>query len=178
MPDPERGPLIARLFELVATGEHTKASALAAVTALGLRSPRSGAPLTQETVRKILVNKLYCGEMFIEKWGKSVKADCAPLVARATFDRVQMVLAGRAPVSVPHVREHMDFPLRGLILCRECGKPVTASKSKGKAGGRFGYYRCHRVNGHMNVRAEVIESAFVDLLNRLTPKPERMALIL
>ena len=117
------------------------------------------------------------GEMFIEKWGKSVKADCAPLVARATFDRVQMVLAGRAPVPVPHVREHMDFPLRGLILCRECGKPVTASKSKGKAGGRFGYYRCHRVNGHMNVRAEVIESAFVDLLNRLTPKPERMALI-
>ncbi len=29
----------------------------------------------------------------------------------------------------------------------------------------------------MNVRAEVIEAAFVDLLNRLTPKPERMAMI-
>ena len=176
VPDPERGPLIAKLFELVATGEHTKASALAAVTALGLRS-RRGAPLTQETVRKILVNKLYYGEMSIEKWGTSVQADCTPLVSRTTFDRVQMVLAGRAPVSVPHIREHMDFPLRGLILCPECGKPVTASKSKGKAGGRFRYYRCHRVNGHMNVRAEVIEGAFVDLLNRLTPKPERMALI-
>jgi len=50
--DPERRPLIARLFELVATGEHTKASALASVTALGLRSHKS-VPLTQETVRKI-----------------------------------------------------------------------------------------------------------------------------
>lgn len=29
----------------------------------------------------------------------------------------------------------------------------------------------------MNVRAEVVESAFVDMLNRLTPKPERLALI-
>jgi hypothetical protein len=49
--------------------------------------------------------------------------------------------------------------------------------STGKAGNKFGYYRCHRVNGHMNVKAEVVESAFVDLLNRLTPKPERMVLI-
>ena len=29
----------------------------------------------------------------------------------------------------------------------------------------------------MNVRAEVVESEFVDMLNRLTPKPERMVLI-
>ena len=35
-PDPKRGALIGRLFELVATGEHTKVSALAEVTALGL----------------------------------------------------------------------------------------------------------------------------------------------
>jgi site-specific DNA recombinase len=88
-----------------------------------------------------------------------------------------VVLTGRAPTFVPHVRERADFSLRGLITCPHCGKAVTGSISTGKAGNKFGYYRCHRVNGHMNVRAEVVEREFVDMLNRLTPKPERMALI-
>jgi site-specific DNA recombinase len=142
--DTERGPLVARLFELVATGEHTKASALAAVTALGLRS-RKGAALTQETIRKILINPLYAGEIFIKSWGKSVKGDYEPLVSRFVFDRVQSVLTERAPAQVPHVVEREDFPLRGLILCPDCLKPVTASLSTGKLGNKFGYYRCHRV---------------------------------
>jgi site-specific DNA recombinase len=155
--DPERGHLIAKLFELVATGEHTKASALAAVTALGLRS-RKGVPLTQETIRKILVNSLYAGEIFIKSWGKSVKGDYAPLVSQSVFDRVQSVLMARAPAQVPHVRERDDFPLRGLILCSVCLKPVTASRSTGKLGNKFAYYRCHRVKGHLNVKAETVEA--------------------
>jgi site-specific DNA recombinase len=119
----------------------------------------------------------YAGEMNIKGWGEPVQGDFKPLVSWETFDRAQVVLAGHAPTFVPHVRERVDFALRGLILCPDCGKPVIGSKSTGKAGNKFGYYRCHRVNGHMNVRAEVVESAFVDLLNRLTPKPERMVLI-
>jgi site-specific DNA recombinase len=174
--DPVRGPLIARLFELVATGEHTKTSALAAVTALGLRS-RKGAALTQETIRKILINTLYAGEIFIKTWGKSVEGDYEPLVSRSVFDRVQSVLTERAPAQVPHVTEREDFPLRGLILCHDCLKPVTASISTGKLGNKFGYYRCHRVKGHINAKAETVEAAFIDLLERLTPKQEQMELI-
>jgi hypothetical protein len=90
---------------------------------------------------------------------------------------VQSVLTGRAPAPVPHVRDREDFALRGLILCPDCDKPVTASRSTGKLGNKFGYYRCHRVKGHMNVGAGTIEAAFIELLERLVPKPERMALI-
>jgi site-specific DNA recombinase len=176
LPDPARAPLVAKLFELVASGEHTKASALALVTALGLRSEK-GAQLTQETIRKMLVNPLYAGEMLVKGWGKTVRGDFTPLVSQATFDRVQAVLSGRAPTPVPHVRERAEFPLRGLIICPSCRKAVTASKSTGKLGSKFGYYRCHRVSGHLNVKAETMETAFLDLLERLTPKPERMALI-
>ena len=56
-------------------------------------------------------------------------------------------------------------------------KPVTASFSTGKLGRKFGYYRCHRAKGHVNVRAELVDAAFVVLLERLVPKPERMELI-
>jgi hypothetical protein len=64
-----------------------------------------------------------------------------------------------------------------LLLCPDCGKPVTGSLSTGKAGKKIGYHRCHRSSGPMNARAEVVEDAFVSLLNRLTPRAERMALI-
>ena len=176
VPDPERGPMIKRLFELVATGEHTKASALATVTALGLRS-KKGAPLTKETIRKMLVNPVYAGEMLVKKWGRSVPGDFEPLISRELFDRVSVILAGRAPAHVAHKREREDFPLRGWLLCPKCGLPVTASLSTGKLGKKFGYYRCHRVKGHLNVRGTFVEDAFVALLFRLTPKPERMSLI-
>jgi site-specific DNA recombinase len=174
--DSHRGPLIARLFELIATGEHTKASALAAVTALGLRSHK-GVPLTQETIRKMLINPLYAGEIFIKSWGKSVRGDFEPLVSQSVFDRVQTVLSGRAPAPVAHVREREDFPLRRWILCPDCLKPLTSSFSRGKLGNRFPYYFCHRAKGHIRVRAEAIETAFIDLLERLTPKQEQMELI-
>jgi site-specific DNA recombinase len=176
VPDPERAPHVSRLFELVATGAHTKASALAQVSAQGLRS-RKGAPLTQETIRKILVNPLYMGEISIRTWGKTVRGDYAPLVSEETFDCVQRVLSGRALPAVAHVKARPDFPLRGLILCPDCGKLVTASLSTGKLGKKFGYYRCRHAKGHMNVSSTRVETSFVDLLERLAPKPERMALI-
>jgi len=175
--DPEgRGELVAKLFELVATGEHTKASALAVVTALGLRSAK-GAPLTQETIRKMLVNPVYAGHIYARAWNKLVQGDFVPLVSQRTFDRVQSVLAGRSTPCRRHVRSREEFPLRGLVRCPTCDKFVTASDSTGKSGGKFRYYRCHRGRGHMNVRAEVIEDAFIGLLNGLTPHPERRALL-
>ncbi len=177
LPDPKRASLISTLFELVASGRQSKAEALSTVTSLGLRSVK-GKPLTQETIRKLLTNPVYKGEIFIPRWDIGpIRGDFEPLVTEATFEQTQAILAGRAPTKVTHLREHADFPLRGLILCSECKMPVTGSKSKGKSGKRFSYYRCHRATGHMNVRAEIVEGAFIDLLNRLTPKIERMALI-
>ena len=176
VPDPHIAPLLRRLFDLVALGTHTKASALAEVTAHGLRSPK-GVPLTQETIRKILINPVYTGRIHLPKWGVSTKGDFEPLVSEETFDRVQAILDGRAPAYRAHRKERTDFPLRGLVLCKDCRKPVTASKRKGKGGNKFGYYRCHRATGHMNVRAELVEDAFIALLNRMIPEERRMKLI-
>jgi site-specific DNA recombinase len=173
--DPERGTLVARLFELVAAG-HTKAAALAKVTALGLRS-KTGKPLTQETVRKMLLNHLCNGEMYIKTWGRSERGDFEPLVSQIVFNQVQDVLTGRRAGQTSRARQQTVFPLRGSILCADCMKPVTASLSTGKLAGKFGYYRCHRVKGHLNVRESTVEDMFVRLLDNLTPEPDRMRLI-
>lgn len=172
----DRGPLIAKLFELVSKGE-TKASALAKVTALGLRSV-GGNPLSQETLRKLMLNPLYMGRIVIPRWGIDVVGDWKPLVTETMFQKVQSVLAGRAPVARRKARaSEAEFPLRGLLNCTVCGLPVTASRSRGKSGQHFRYYRCHRASGHLNVRAETVEQEFLILLESLVPTPERLALV-
>lgn len=176
IPDPERGQFITQLFDLLATGEWGKADAMARVTALGLRS-RKGVPLTQETLRKVMTNPIYKGEIFVKVWGKSVRGDFVPLVTAATFDRVQAILDGRAPAHIAHVTDRDEFPLRGLLLCPKCQKTITASFSTGHLGKKFGNYRCHHGKNHINVSAGLVEAAFIALLERLTPKPERMRII-
>jgi len=172
--DPERGPLMFKLFELVASGQK-KADALAHVTALGLRT-RAGRPLSQGTLAKLLKNPLYWGRIEKPEWGVFTKGDFQPLVSEGLFDRVQRVLSGRALPSVPHRRENERFPLKGLLLCPECGLPATGSTSKGKTK-RFSYYHCHRGTGHFRAPSQSVEDEFLALLESLQPNPDRMRLI-
>jgi DNA invertase Pin-like site-specific DNA recombinase len=65
--DPVRGPMIVKMFEMIATGEATKANALAHLTRLGLTTVR-GKALNQQTAARVLTNGLYCGRMFAKKW--------------------------------------------------------------------------------------------------------------
>jgi site-specific DNA recombinase len=173
--DPKQAPLVRRLFERVAAGE-TRASALKALTAEGLRSRRGG-KLNQEAIKRMLCSRAYIGEVFSPKWGIAAKGDFTPLISREVYDRVQMVLAGKSPVAVPHSRDREEFPLRGLLLCPDCMKLVTASTSRGEYHTRHRYYRCHRAKGHINAKAEIIEEAFLALLDNLVPSPERMTFL-
>ena len=45
-----------------------------------------------------------------------------------------------------------DFPLRGMVKCETCGKPLTAAYSTGRSGRKYGYYKCH-VSAHVNANA-------------------------
>jgi hypothetical protein len=149
---------------------------LKALTAEGLRSRRGG-KLSQQSIKGMLNSRAYVGEVFSPKWGMEAKGDFLPLVSREVFDRVQLVLAGRSPVAVPHSRDREEFPLRGLLLCSKCLKPVTASTSTGEYHSKHRYFRCHRVAGHLNVKAELVEDAFLALLDKLAPNPARMPLL-
>ncbi len=173
--DSKQGPFVRRLFEMVASGE-TRGEALAKLTAQGFRSRRGG-KLNQEAIRRLLASPVYVGQVVGKSWGIVTEGDFEPLIDQKTFDKVQRVLAGKSPVAVPHARDREEFSLRGLLLCPDCMKPVTASTSRGQYGQRHRYYRCHRVKGHVNAKADVIEAEFLVLMGRLAPSPERMALL-
>ena len=76
----------------------------------------------------------------------------------------------------PHQRTRPDFPLKGLVRCEACGRPLTASWSKGR-NGHYAYYHCWRQCRAVNVAKAKLEGLFVDELKELQPTPGYMRLV-
>jgi DNA invertase Pin-like site-specific DNA recombinase len=140
--DPERGPLVRRAFEDLATGQYTKQEVIARATEAGLRS-RKGLALSPQSFGQMMRNPIYIGKVESPDYGVSVQGDFEPVVDEATFYRAQTVLDGRVVVAGPRQRNHPDFPLRGFVRCDICGRPLTGSWSKGR-NGHYAYYHCQR----------------------------------
>jgi site-specific DNA recombinase len=172
--DPSRGPLVKKGFELLALGTHNKAEVLRTLTAQGLRST-TGREIRAQTFDRLIRNPVYAGRIVLPNWGLDTKGSFEPLISEDLFNRVQSVLDGKALPKVPHKRANEAFPLRGLLQCDICDKPVTASMSTGRHGGKFGYYRCTK--NHLNVPASKVEQQFLELLDRLRPNEERILLV-
>jgi site-specific DNA recombinase len=124
----------------------------------------------------MLTNRLYAGFIHAPEFGVSRRGDFDPLVTEETFYRVQAVIEGRVQTTVPHKRSRPDFPLKGLVRCETCGRPLTASWSKGR-NGRFAYYHCWRQCRAVNISKTKLEGLFVDELKELQPNPGFMRLV-
>ena len=70
--DPERGPLVKRAFEDLATGQFTKQEVIRRATAAGLRT-RQGIPLSPQTFGKLLRNRIYIGQVESPECGVSAR---------------------------------------------------------------------------------------------------------
>jgi hypothetical protein len=132
IPDPERAPLVRRAFQDFATGRFTKEEVRKAVTALGLKT-RRGQPVPSQTFDGMLRNRVYIAQVAVPDYGVSTRGDFESLVSEKVFYRVQAILDGRLEITAPRQRNDTDFPLRGYVRCRACGKPLTASWSKGRS---------------------------------------------
>ena len=175
IPDPERGELVKRAFEEFATGRFTKEEVLDKITRLGFRT-RKGLTLNPQSFGRMLTNRLYAGLIHVPEFDVSRRGDFEPLVSEDTFYRVQAILEGRVHVTGPRQRTRPDFPLKGLVRCEACGRPLTASWSKGR-NGHYAYYHCWRQCRAVNVAKAKLEGMFVDELKELQPTPGYMRLV-
>jgi hypothetical protein len=173
--DPERGPLVRRAFEELATGNYTKQEVIARATEAGLRS-RKGLRLSPQSFGQMMRNPIYVGRVESADYGVSTPGDFEPLVDEATFYRAQAVLDGRIVVAGPRQRNHPDFPLRGFVRCDICGRPLTGSWSKGR-NGHYAYYHCQRQCRAVNVSKTELEGVFADELALLQPTAGYMRLV-
>lgn len=133
-PDPMTAPAVRAAFASVADGRATVADARRRFEAdLGRRVPL-------QTWHKLLRNRIYagviCGPL---TGGVSVPAAFEGLVSADVFAAAQERLA--RPVRPVRSRHVAAFHLRGALRC-EAGHRMTASYSRGRWGGRYGYYHC------------------------------------
>jgi site-specific DNA recombinase len=121
---------------------------------LGLRN-RNGNPLPLALIHKMLRNAFYAGVLRSSRFGAFPSAH-VPLVTKATFDRVQAVLAGKF---IRRTKRHLLRFLR-LLHCKTCGRSLIGSERKG-----FVYYRCSNIPcPTTSVREDRVDEAIYEVL--------------
>jgi site-specific DNA recombinase len=124
-----------------------------------------------QRVSVLLKQCLYAGYLEFPKWDVSLRqAQHEPLITFQTWKMIQDRLAGGfyAPRK-KNVNE--DFPLRGFVMCDDCGTPLTSCWSKGTHN-KYAYYLCPKrgcASYGKSIRRADIEGQFDQLLQSLTP---------
>lgn len=125
-----------------------------------------------------LRNPMYCGKIFIPKFKDEpaffVKGKHESLISEELYYRVQEILDGRGRIYRPKSMVLEELPLRGFLLCPQCNRPLTVSKSKGVIQ-HHAYYRC-RKQCPCRFRAEAVHEAVKQELKKYIPRPEMASL--
>ena len=90
-------------------------------------------------------NPVYCGIICIPKYkdeeSSMVQGQHEPIISEAVFYAAQDVLDGRKKVMRPKMAVDDNLPLRGFLICPNCGRMLTGSASKGRTQ-HYHYYHC------------------------------------
>jgi DNA invertase Pin-like site-specific DNA recombinase len=117
----------------------------------------------RSVIYNLLHNPVYCGKIFIKEDGEAVQGNHDPIISESTFNRVQDILSGKSRSQT----KRNEFPLKGRILCPDCGKMYTASISSGRTA-KYAYYHCQQ-RSHTRVQSNEVHSALIQLLDELQP---------
>lgn len=161
-PHPELGPIVREVFEFAARGGHSKADARNYATSLGLLAG-TGKPLSPERFNSLLRNRIYFGWMVSESLEFEGWGDFEPLVSQELFERAQVATATNRAQTPSYRTENPDFPLRRVVRCPSCDRPLTGSWSTGRTK-KYPYYRCPNSRCRVNIKRQDLEAQFVEFL--------------
>ncbi len=168
-PDVNTSPLIRLGFEEYAKGTYTYKSIAKFLAERGLKT-RLGKSPTPQIMEKILKNPIYYG--VIKVWGE-YKGAFEPIISESLFAKCQSDYMKSSQTS-PRSGNNPLFPLRRLIVCDECGVPLTGSISKGRHGKEYSYYHHHDRNCQKtkSLPKETFEQQFIEYLDGISPDGE------
>ena len=158
--DPERAPIVRRMFEEYAAGSHSVSSLHEKTKDWGLRYRGSGQYCSRSNVERILKNPIYAGHF---RWnGELIKGIHEPIISFDLYEQVQQLLRqGHKPKALTRF-----FAFKGLLTCGYCGCSITAEQKKGK----YVYYRCTGFKGKCGqsyFREEVIDGMFSEIVRSI-----------
>ena len=130
-----------------------------------------GQPLSPQSLDNFFRNPYYTG-ILVDPWSKEEhEGKHVPMVRREGFARVQQIISRRNR-SLPHQKERLEFPLRGLVRCHKCRVYMTASFSRGRSH-RYPYYHCAnpKCEYRKSYPVGLAHDEFAAFLNTIAPKP-------
>jgi len=165
--DPERFPLIQKIFQTVLQKSHSVAEIHRMMHdewGYHKRAYKNSTTheLSLNALHQLLSNPFYAGCF---SWqGEMYTHNLPCVVTKNDFDRVQEILGKRAQKKTAN-----RFAYSGLIHCATCGYCVTAEVAKGHT-----YYHCSNRFGtctKKGIREEKLEEEIDDLLKTITIDP-------
>ncbi len=141
--DQERAPLVLRAFQLYATGDYSMELLEATMADLGLTSRRTGKPVTDSTLHKMLADPYYVGHLIYK--GERYKGRHPAIVTPELFHQVQDVLNAR---SARGQRDRvLTHYLKGGLFCDRCRDTERTARLiytevTNRHGKRYGYFLC------------------------------------
>jgi site-specific DNA recombinase len=154
--DPDTAPVVGMIAGRILDG-NTMAAVCRELTSTGIPAPKGG-KWQISTMRHLLRSpalrghRVHKGQVVLGDDGQPVMFG-PELLDAETFQRLQAELK---PGNGAGVRKNAS-PLSGLLLCDDCGLPLTQDTSTAK-GHTYRYYRAHKQCPHpISMRAEVLE---------------------
>lgn len=129
--DPERFPLIRRMWDLMLTGLHTPPRILeTANQEWGFRTrptrKMGGKPLCRSAIYQIFTKPFYFGWFeYPSGSGQWYQGKHQRMISETEYDRVQALLGRNGN---PRPQSQLEFAFTGLIRCGDCQRMVTAEE--------------------------------------------------
>ncbi len=154
-------PIVREVFEGLAGGALDARSA-----AERLRAETAPRVWQREDVRRMVREPAYVGRIQSKlTGGRPVTAAWPAMISEETWEGAQARVDG---VRIRQARPADLWPLRGWLTCGECGGRITGAFSRGRHGGRYGYYQCQR--GHVRLPRDAAHEAFRSQLKAAVSK--------
>lgn len=127
--------------------------------------------IRHQRIDDILSRVIYAGYVEHTPWDVSLrKGKHDPLISLEDFQRIQDRLQSR-PKAPMRADTSAEYPLRGWVLCDDCGNPMTSSTSKGRSK-YYAYYMCATpgcVSKGKSIPRDKVHSDLEKLLGELRP---------
>jgi len=174
-PDEEIFPLIQKALKEYAKGLYSQAELAIMLDKWGLKEIR-GRKTRVQNIDYILGRnlKFYTGIIVNPFTGEDVEGLHKPMITKEEMHRIQLVRSGKARKLAKYNKYNPEFPLRRIVLCGGCHKPLTGSSPRGN-GGRYFYYHCQNKDCRMygkSIGKKALEAKFTKYLEGITPRDE------
>lgn len=177
-PDPPEEsifPLVQRALKEYAKGIYSQVELAIMLDKWGLKEIRGRKTRVQNIDYILGANlKFYAGIIVNPFTGEDVDGLHKPMITKEEMYRIQLVRSGKARKLAKYNKYNPEFPLRRIVLCGGCHRPLTGSSPRGN-GGRYFYYHCLNKDCRMygkSIAKKALESKFTEYLQDIAPKDE------